>query len=29
VFAIRRSEVGNFVFHPDLIIRMREFYLDE
>ncbi|MGH9173658.1 MAG: ABC transporter substrate-binding protein, partial [Vicinamibacterales bacterium] len=28
VFAVRRSEVGNFVFHPDLIIRMREFYLE-
>jgi peptide/nickel transport system substrate-binding protein len=28
VFAVRRANVGNFVFHPDLIIRMRDFYLE-
>jgi peptide/nickel transport system substrate-binding protein len=27
VFAVRRVELENFVYHPDLIIRMREFYL--
>lgn len=27
VFAVRRTELENFVYHPDLIIRMREFSL--
>jgi peptide/nickel transport system substrate-binding protein len=27
VFAVRRQELQNFVYHPDLIIRMREFFL--
>lgn len=29
VFAVRRKELGNFVFHPDLIIRMRGFFLEQ
>lgn len=28
VFAVRGANVGNFVFHPDLIIRMRDFYIE-
>lgn len=28
VFAVRRANLGNFVFHPDLIIRMRDFYIE-
>jgi peptide/nickel transport system substrate-binding protein len=27
VFAVRRTELQNFVYHPDLIIRLREFAL--
>jgi peptide/nickel transport system substrate-binding protein len=29
VFAARRASVKNFVYHPDLILRMRELWLDE